>query len=559
MNFLVEASPSQMNGLEDLADSILDLIVLFTARDDQFRLAQTNSNFRHVVYSRVYRDLMVSDHATPSRWTKLESCKFDMFASSLSIRTIPFVKNIVINTHTSDNGRAVECLYSKLNSLWSLTDHPLSVIVHDVLSLRNLGPVNEYLDRSSYLITDFEEEVCIVTRKNRKMLNLKNWLFLDPASFLSLPDNAQLRRLGFYIETNDRTSVTSTDLMTNRDITRNLARIEELYLHSPLSFIHFYDLLSRLDMPPLELQKLLLTSSHRARNDAILNFKQINTYIALNSVKELEIKISCTSKHECEDLCMVRFFEDWRIHNEVDDSKANVQKLSLVHYKSLTETSQFKRIVEDYVFSPHFGQLKEVMINLSNLVYTSTSTNSIDMVKVTDNMRFTPNLEVVHMSSFMRECVFYLPQLLDSTLPSYLDVLVNRCDCSVCDRARTSFIRLAELDKLNNYNHRVKLSDIAESGNMKSRVDFSLIANLKFLQYLAKQFRNEEAPMERNLQSTGTMLDMRDMPMQHNLELDIFRKLLAHSCLIEVFDKMKSCAHSLQKVNFGGITIKAHL
>lgn len=496
----------------------------------------------------------------PLGWTLVGATDLAQFAAGLHIWKFLYIDTIVVNTHSVENEEGLQLLYAKLNALWSLRDHTISFINYDVLSLRSLGSMNTFLEQNSVLVTEFEEE--LLTRRGNKMANLRNWLFFDSQGFLTAPRNKQLRQLNFYVESNFFNHFQSTsaplDAANALNCMHNLAQVSELHLHSPLALIQVLEMLDRLGAPQLKLEKLSLASSHRVRNNARLDFGIINRFVDLNHVKELELKINCANHHECNNLCMMEFFEEWRRYNAREGVETNTEKLSLVHYKGLRETPQFKTICEQHIFSPHFARLREVNINLSNSVNWKYQDSSINLGTVASNLEFVPKLESLHITSFMCDWILHLPNFFSVDDSTGLDVLVNHCDCDACGSARTNFIELAELDKSNNYSHNnVKMKDFKPVSGAKAHIDFTSIANVKFLQYLTTLFRSEEACMERNLQSTGTMLNMEHMVTRHNAELDVFRELFAHSCLNEAFDKMRSRAHSLRTVNFGGISTYA--
>lgn len=553
--------------LTDLPYNVLDTIILFSDNEVRLSLAQLNSYFRHSVYRSLYRNIMIVDSKTSwqidqsqVKWTLIPADRLQQFASCINVFNFGYVERIVLNTHTNEYDQPLLQLYQKLSALWNYSGHTVDVANYDVLSLRTVGPLTKYLALSSVQFIDIEDEDrCEVSRKDHKVSNLKSWFVFDTTEFLALPVNPELQQLRIYVERNSYNGTSRQENLLCESFApgmQNLQNLTQLYMHSPLSYLRFTEMLDTMQAPQLSLQRLSLTSSHRPRNNAILDFQYVNKYFDLNNLQELELKLSCIHQHDCSDSCMVKFFEDWRKHNNSHQEQTNLKKLSIVHHKSLAETTQFKRIVEDYVFSPLFKSVEEIYLNLADSVRSSSI--SMDLIKIFDNLASVPLLSKLHISSFMNEWVSRLPQLLNKRNVSHLDVLVNQCDCATCNVARSNFIKLARLDKSNNYNHKARLADVDSAPSVGTRVDFSEVTNIKYLQYVAGQLKKQENCMERNLHSVGSMLNMDDMPVEQNEEMMPFSTLFAHSCLEEFFKLTKERAPQLCLLNLGGIGVGSH-
>ncbi|SGZ57115.1 CIC11C00000000379 [Sungouiella intermedia] len=542
--------------LTELPYNVLDDIVMFSSRLLQLRLAQLNNYLRHRVNLTLYRNIMIVDTVTDlvsTSSTLVCTDNVQQFAACLNLHTFGYIDKIVVNTHGSNSAQVLRGLYEKLLALWNYCDHAIHFVNYDVLSLRSANSLDSYLAQNSLQVMDIEEENCIVTRKDNKTMNLRNWFLVDTSEFLNAPYNEELQQLNLYVESNaygyhadEMNHMSSSDAAM-----RNLENINEVFLHSPLAYLKFTEMLDTLNAPRLLLKRLSVTCSHRVRNNAPLDFAHMNKFFDLNNLEELEIQLSCIYHQECSNLCMVKFFEDWKHHNIQTMSLTKLKKFALVNYKTMGEAVQFKWIVENYVLSPLFANLVECYFNYD----LSSTTLSMDWTKVCEGLRHLPDLEVLHISKFVNDWLHGLLSLLQERELRTWEVMLNRCTCDQCCQYRSSFIELARADKRNHYNHKIRLRDIDTHNASTSSIDFNLEENVKYLRYMAGQLRKEEVIMEQNLHSTGTMLNMNDMPIVHNQELDPFREMLKHSCLEEVFQVLKGWSPHLRKVNFGGVVL----
>lgn len=535
--------------------NVLDDIVLFSSRLLRLCLAQLTHYLRHRVNLILYKNIMVVELTTDIDSVNHSLvCTDDVqqFAACLNLHTFNYVEKIVVNTHGSNSAHLL-VLYEKLLKLWNYCDHAIQFTNYDVLSLRSANSLNSYLTQNSLQVMDIEEENCIVARKDNKNMNLRNWFLVDVGEFLSAPFNDELQQLNLYVESNSYCHPTET--MVDIDICegplRNLAVVRDVFLHSPLAYLKFTEMLDTVNSPRLRLKRLSVTCSHRARNNASLDFAHMNKFFDLNNLEELEVQASCMFHHECSNLCMVKFFEDWKRFNDETLAATKLKKFALVNYKTMGEAVQFKWIVENYILSPLFSNLVECYFNFD----LSSTSLSLDWSKVCEGLKYLPQLEVVHISKFFNDWLRGLLSLVEHDFNCTWEVMLNRCVCHQCCQYRTSFTELARVDKSNHYNHKIRLRDIDTQNASMSSIDFELEQNVKYLQYMAAQLRKEEIIMEQNLHSTGTMLNMDDMPVVHNHELDPFREMIKHSCLEEVFLVMKGCTPALRKVNFGGVVL----
>lgn len=545
--------------------NVIDCIVKHTNRHDRTNLAMTDPWFRHAVYESLYQKVEVVDDdihisTLPTACTVIRAQDLSRFAASLTIYNFQYIRQIVINTHRTGDAGGLLALYEKLSYLWNVSRHRILFVIYDVVMLRAAGSLNNYLEHNSFSHTEGEDEV--LTRRHRKLVNVHDWLMADMAEFLAAPENDSLSLLRFFVQNNfqqDRinTSEVSETAALSAPL-HNLRMISSLFLHTPLSFLKFVDMLQHIQAPPLLLDRLSLTAVHRQVNDAQLDFATIIRHFDLNHLVELELRISCTRRHECQDTCMVRFFDEWRGYNMITESESRLRKLAVIHHKSPAELPQFKPILEKYVFSTLFGNLEELYVNCSNSS-RALLVGRLDLTKVVANLPFVSRLRVLHISSFFHEWVGGLPVLIklsDGQWHSFHHTLCNGCTCDECDSSRGLFTKLAEIDKCNNYSHRVKVAEVQSIPVAESLVDFGVDANVKFFQYVALNFRKEEAVMDQNLPSTGTMLDMENMPLVQSGSEAVFKKLLVHSCLAEVYGMMAEKLPQLQRINFGGIEME---
>lgn len=534
-----------------LPHNVLDDIVLFADRPLQLVLAQLSHYLRHRVYLHLYKHITIVDSTNVCASSTLVCTdRVQHFAACLNHYNFSYVKRIVVNTHGNCTLLLV-ALYEKLASLWNSGDHAIEFVNYDVVSLRAANLLNDYLNQHSLLVMDIDEEDCIVTRKDHKSLNLRNWFATGTGLFAAAPFNDQLRQLNLYVESNAYGSVPEPIQAESADALRNLAGLSDVFLHSPLAYLKFGEMLDNLGCPRLNLLRLSVTSSHRVRNNAPLDFAVMNRYFNLNALEELEIQACCLVHHECSNTCILRFFEDWRIFNDTNGYVSNLKKFALVNYKTMGEAVQFKDVVEHYVLSPLFPALTECYLNFD----LSTTALSMDWSNICRGLAHVPNLKVLHLSKFVNDWLRGIRDVVQERNHESWDVMVNRCSCHKCCRYRSSFSELARVDKRNHYNHKVRLGDIDTNELLTGKIDFNIDENVKYLYYVAGQLRKEEVIMEQNLHSTGTMLNMDDMPRVHNKELDPFRALVKHSCLEDVFEVLRGWAPLLERVNFGGIVV----
>lgn len=540
----------------DLPNNVWDRVVLFSDPRTQARLALVDGYLRNHIYTRLYRNIMIVDaDVVPmpnGLWTVLRKQDLGAFVSCLNVLTFVYIDKVLINTHSADHADLVLALYHKMRLLWAQCRHVVDFVNLDVQTLRTIGSLNRFLVSENPLLqNDDDDEACrlIVANDPKSYLHksLKTWFFTDMAQLLAAAPNSNLHRLHIYVENNSYMGTPS--LTPTATAAKHMAQISELFIHSPLALLQVSQVLGATSWPPLRLRRLSLASTHRVRNNAMLDFQHMNRLFDLNNLEELELKLSCGWQRECQDSCMEVFFDQWARHNRQHGVQAKIHKFALVHYKSLNETKQFKHIVEKHVFSGLLPNLREAYINLSNGVRCPE--HSIDMKTVLLNFVHVPDLEVLHMSSFMCEWVKPLTRVFDGTSPH--GILVNRCSCKECQHTRSGFKELALLDKCNNYSHKMDLSSFGACA--ADCVDFSQVENIKFLQYLAMLLRHKELVMERNLCSTGTMLDMADMPSVHT-PTERFELLFRHSCLDELYQQMSARLDNLRYVNFGGIVMR---
>lgn len=541
--------------------NVIESIVNYASPEDKLKLALVNDYYRHMVYCSMYKKILIVDsiaeiETCPRDFTMLEADNLLRFAASLTPQTFHYIKEIAVSTRSGSNPMAVLELFGKISNLWSVCSHRLSFLIYDVVTLRATSSIDNYLEHNLLSLTDCEDEV--LTRRNRKMVNLRNWLMADMTQFVCAPLNPALGQLSFYVESTfhqDRFHSCEMPEQLNYSVPRqNLATINTLFLHTPLSFMKFIEMVDQINALQLKLKKVSLTCSHRIANDARLDFHRIMTRIDLNHVAELELRINCIRRHECQNSCLIRFFHEWRLYNSEHDIQSKVEKLAIVHHKSAGDQSQFKEILENHIFSPLFPQLTELLVNCSNTTRSGRD-NVVNMSKVIKKLHHVPELRRIHLSSFFCEWAAGVPGVFQNETHSYFHVLTNRCSCQSCNTRRGMFTKLAELDKCNNYNHKLKLGDLSRPLTPESWIDYGIEANVKFFQYLGAEFRKEEAIMEQNLASTGTMLDMEHVPTLKLPQVQVFKELFVHSCLQDIYREMKNVLVNLQEINFGGISV----
>lgn len=165
-------------------------------------------------------------------------------------------------------------------------------------------------------------------------------------------------------------------------------------------------MLQHLNTLRLSLDRLSITSVHRLVHDAQFKFAQMMTHFDLNNAADLELRINCSCRHECQDTCMVQSFADWVSFNARCDIESLVRKLSIVHHKSVTELAQFKHILENYAFSALFPNIEELYVNCSNSNCAS-QIGRLDLRKIISKLHHVPKFRVLHLSSFFCGCRGY--------------------------------------------------------------------------------------------------------------------------------------------------------
>lgn len=541
--------------------NVIESIVNYATPEDKLKLALVNDYYRHIVYCSMYRKILIVDNIAeistcPVGCTMVEAANLPLFAANLSQQNFQYVKEIAISTRSGCNPIAVLELFDKISKLWNSSSHRISFLIYDVVTLRATSSIDNYLEHNLLSLTDCEDEV--LTCRNRKMVNLTNWLMADMTQFVCAPLNPALKQLSFYVESTfhqDRFHSCEMPEQLNFSVPRqNLAALSTLFLHTPLAFMKFIEMVEQVDAGQLKLNKLSLTCSHRIANDARLDFSRIMAHIDLNEVSELELRINCIRRHECQNSCLIKFFYEWNRFNTQHDIQSKVKKLAIVHHKSAGDQAQFKDILENHIFSPLFSGMTELLVNCSNTTRPSRD-NVVDMSEIMRNLHHVPELRRIHLSSFFCEWAAGVPCVFQNESHSYFHVLTNRCSCESCNTRRGMFTKLAELDKCNNYNHKLKLGDLSRPLTPESWIDYSIEANVKFFQYLGAELRKQEAIMEQNLASTGTMLDMENVPILKLPHVQVFKELFVHSCFQEIYHEMTKVIVNLQEINFGGICV----
>lgn len=539
--------------LLELPQNVLDDIVAASTRQSQLALAQVSRRLLHAVRRDIYRNIMIvgSPLARPAiggeqMWTLVPAARLHLLARGLSVETFAYIDKIVLHTHSNENNQALVALYAKLERLWALCTRKVFFRNYDVLSLRLVQLLNNFLAQNSLECIDTEED-CVVTSKGHTVANLRNWFVFDTAEFAALPENESLEQLNVYVE-----GIDYARLHTHipQAAVHNVQRLNQLYLQTPLAYLKFTEMLAAMGVPALSLKRLLLTSSHRVGNNAQLDFAFVNRWFDLNAVEELELKVNCRNPRECNSLCMVRFFSEWDAHNERTGQVPTLKKLALVNHKYMLAFDQLLQIVERFVFGSFFPTLEEIYLNLSDFGREA----AIDLKKVFAGLERMPSLTTLHISSFMNEWLPNLPRLWPNHALSHYDLLVNQCDCGACNRSRACLSELASIDKENNYNHKGKFSDVAHQSLVHKNVDFCDETNVKYLRYVFSQLKRQEHCVEQNLHSVGTLLNMKDMPTEENADIEPFSELFIHSCLGEFLRLARARAPSLRSLNLGGIS-----
>lgn len=538
--------------MDCLPHDLIAHIVGFCDTELKLNLIRTCSTMKWFVSKNLYKNIVFLDHEDYELHTSLtlvSVTKLGLFAACLTARNFMFMESLVFNSVETVPVCHLNALFAKLQGVCAQEPHPIQILNFDYRSLKLANP-SQCLNSSNLLV---ENDDVLDEEFNRNACVLKNWYAFDMQQLRSAPVNPNLESLNILLESRAFALQDTRPTFLSSNLKLNLASLSSLQISSPHLFLQITECL-RISELRLLLTRLSLTSAHRLFNDASLSFERVNLVFDLNKLHELELKLRCTCAHVCNNSCIVAFFDAWKKYNEVHRVETKIRSFALVNHKSLTtEISQFQTVIENYVLSPMFSNLSELMIDFGNLLRSINESDSLSLPNVLENMKHVPNLRYIHWPSFFEDAPRSLPAVFDCEM-NYLDVLFNSCDCKCCERARAAIIELAKIDSANNFNHKVSFKDVTGVPHAVSHVDFLATANFRYIQFLLSQLRKQESLLEANLHTTGTMLEMKYMPMESNLELRSILDLLAHCCLRGLHEKMRLTNPQIL-VTLGGLSI----
>lgn len=554
--------------LIDLPYNVIDTIVSFTHPADLNSLAAVNPMLRCKVNQSIYHKIMIVDVPVSTKgYTVLPVSKLDQFCRCLNSYTFQFINRIVIHCQSNIDNYDYQILYETLSRLWENSNaHKLKLFNFDIHNLRTFQSFNQYLNsRSIQYIENEDEDNCELTQRNLKVNNLKNWIVFDINELSYLPYNPNLEELDVCFESSLLTITTKPlDQIVNRALLSNLSNLKSLYLNTPMSFSIINSLVQSHPIKLNNLRKLSLTASHCFRYGQ-LKFHDIITYIDLNKLQDLEIKLNCTLNH-CPDHCILKFFHDWFQYNQTHNKSINLNKLVIINYKannSDTNIAQFNQLIQQFVVSHQFNSVENLVINVDdltklNLNRTANVNNPNGLQVFLSSLPNLNNLKTLTVPDFFYRSMREVPGLLKRDDYHHFDILVNQCRCHECNSTRSLFKHLARTGYQNNLKFHLSDADYYDDdqpiGYQKINLDDKV--NLQYLHFIISQLKHEFIYLNQNLYSVNSHLNANDKPFVFNDKLVQFNKLFLHSSLYEVTNLIKASAPLLTSINLGGVLIE---
>lgn len=535
--------------LLDLPYNVLDNIITYVDQRNLVALGQTNQFFHTKVNDLLYKKIMVLDSKGSSdEYSVLNVERLKDFAWSLSTENFQRIERVVIYSQSNMIEYNYRVLYDSFIGQWEKVKHPIYFVNMDINNLRKHQSFNNYVSQESLRYSENEDEQsCEIDVQDTILNNLSNWITFDINELINLPYNPNLTQLNLFIE---QLFLLDPIDRLNRNVLDNLNKLQVLYLNLPVSTSVFTKVFS--DKVKLNLNKLSITSSHTFKDESLMTFRDISKYINLQDLEELELKINCTN-HYCPNQCIVKFFQDWF---RSDDQPLKLTKLVLINYKSNPNKNnlhQFNQLIEGGLFSPKLSNLQEIYLNINDLSKVSLDNkSSLDYNKFISNLSKLPSLTKLVIPDFFNDWIVNLPKLFNKRT-NFFDLLVNQCDCQECDDTRLYFNKLSTYDSNNHFQHDFDKFTNSSVTSSKIKIDTTCEPNLKFLKYVIRQLKHQFIYLNQNLYSINSILNANDRPLVINNDINQFRSLFLHSCLLKLIKLLRIHVPSLSCVNFGGI------
>lgn len=535
--------------LLDLPYNVLDDIIGYLGQSDLVSIGRTNKLFHTKVNGNLYKQIMILDsEGVNENYTMLKVHKLRMFAQSLNCDNFQLIERVVIHTQSNLMEYNFQELYDSFIRQWEKVKHRVYFVNLDINNLRKYQSFNNYICQESLQYSENEDEQsCEIDVQDHILNNLTNWIAFDINELINMPYNPSLRHLNLFIE---QLLLLDPVEKLNRNALQNMQNLKSLYLNLPMSTSIFAKVF--LGKIKLNLDRLSISSSHTFKANSLISFRDLNEFVNFQDLKELELKVNCTN-HYCPNECMVQFFRDW--FSACRDPLA-LTKLVLINYKSHPSADnmrQFNKLIESELFCSMISNLRELYLNINDLTkLTLDNKSSLNYNKFFKNLSRLPNLNKLLIPDFFNDWVINLPKLFNKRT-NFFDLLVNQCDCKTCNDTRLHFNKLSTFDSKNHFKHDFDSFTNLSVNSSNIQIDTSSVPNLKFLNYIIRKLKHQFIYMNQNLYSINSILNSDDRPLVVNHDMDQFKELFLHSCLLNFIKLLKIHVPSLKSVNLGGI------
>lgn len=411
--------------------------------------------------------------------------------------------------------KSLEDLYAKFYDILDSCDHPIRFLVHHPDSLYQL--LNQFVAQRLYR---YNPDECAYVLVNNKTERLLYWNIQSPFDWESALASRCASCIEFCVPE------TAMPWSLNLSRTKSLGNLSRVVLHTPRSLEMFLEGTYALDNA-LRLKSLLLTYCHVIGNPhALLKFGALSRAVVLDSLTELELKVSCLSDG-CD--CITLFFDDWIAAN--GGRGCDVCVLNLVDNAprlSLFAPSQVAALFENAQFYKLFCKVQQFYIDMRRFAPCVDSSSS-------DKLCTTrPNTLIMHMRDLEQ---LTMPFLLThrvslDILLSQFDALVNICGCIECDMARCTLFCTHPATTCG-----VKKAEYTKT-NIERLVEFIVTCSRRIT-----STRLKCDPMKR-----PRVVDKK--PHEKSLST-----LMMHSVMGEVATLIFASTSALRRVNLGGIEV----
>ncbi|KAG7666212.1 uncharacterized protein J8A68_000234 [[Candida] subhashii] len=547
--------PQPPQSLIELPNDILDIIISQSS-SDLSSLSSVCKSLKHLINPILYKHILIydDDHSfmkinnDSNIQSFIHISKLSQFINSLTISNFKLIQSIHIHCHSNFAQFDYYQLYHILNSFWNLTNHSIEFINFDVDNIRKFQSINQYLHNKNCtdIIEENDEELAWTNvPTNNKLVNLKNWSILNIQELHNLPYNPNLNNLDLFIERNSHGSGCCIPASSNLSL--NFQLIRSLHLNTTISTSIF----NQLSVKCTSLENLSVSYSH-SFNQPPLSMESLANKIDFNNLKQLELKLNCL-RHDCN--CINQFYHDLSL--VVDPYKSKLSKLSIINYKAKNSTNNLQQY--NYLICHQLNDLFEKFTKIEYLYFNINEFLKIDQLKIDWN-KFLKSIEKLNYLNDLIMVDFFnwwLPSMSQSISQnndnnqSSLQLLLNSCHCSNCNKIRFKFISMSEYDAENNYTHNFNKFNYEEDKDIDNQSINKIImnkSNSKFLNFIYNQFKSQfNEPL-----IYGLMIDY--FKENRGLFQQDFQQLFKHNCLNGLSNQSHQNNNQL-RINFGGIIV----